>query len=80
MTCERSNISKRHTCPSDNAKSFKICIECQACKPGLSPQIQELSEANFNVCGPQQSITDMRARGAFRQVCEVEENLSVEGS
>lgn len=27
--------------------------------------------------GPQQD--DMRARGAFRQVCEVEENLSVEG-
>ena len=37
------------TCPGKHAKSFQICVECQACKPGLPPRVQELLEVGFDV-------------------------------
>ena len=36
-------------CPSKYSNSFQICVECQACKPGLPPRVQELLEVGFDV-------------------------------
>lgn len=36
-------------CPGPYADSYDICLECQACQPGLSPRVQELLEVGFDV-------------------------------
>ena len=34
-------------CPGPCARSFAVCIQCGACKPGLSERVQEILELKF---------------------------------
>ena len=38
-------------CPGEDSDSFQVCVDCQACRPGLPPRVQELLEVGFDVRG-----------------------------
>ena len=35
-------------CPGPDEDSYRICLICQACYPGLSPRVQELLDITTN--------------------------------
>ena len=38
----------RMDCPGPDEDSYRICVYCRACYPGLSPRVQELLDITTN--------------------------------
>lgn len=50
--CVFSEGSDRMICPGPDEDSYKICVYCRACYPGLSPRVQELLDITINASPP----------------------------
>lgn len=35
-------------CPGPDADSYRICVHCRACYPGLSPRVQEILDLSMS--------------------------------
>jgi len=35
------------TCPGKNASSYRICVQCGACRPGFPPRVSEILEVYY---------------------------------
>jgi len=39
-------------CPDCDSESYRICVYCRACYPGLSPRVQDLLDVTVNASPP----------------------------